>query len=412
MNFKCPPRNTTCQKGAATLLVTVILLALITLVSIYITKLGLLEAKTGANANRAKEALHHAQAGLDYGALMYLDQGSSFASGSLSVGGTSVAVSGVVSGSLYTLTATGESVDGTGEAVVQEGYGRIPVVDFGELPPLMSNGNFPPNGDFEIVANPNGGGTGVPVSAWVKAASGALTGSWSTCNVDEFLNEGTNNSGPAEDSKDPQSDGFTLCNNCKCSQAENPLCDTSIATSSPSDCSDIVEDSNIPDTFQNTFGIDPNLWADYRDSVADQTVECGDLNSSVGERFYEGGEKAGQLPLIWITGDCNIPANTQVGSYDYPIILVVHGDLQLSSNTVFFGIAFAFSDIYSASEDNDITINGGAIVYGVILVNTDVNLPTGTFVIVYSQNILEKLSNVVNDDKYIIGRRSGSWTDF
>jgi hypothetical protein len=197
MNSKSFHSHRKVERGAATLLVTVILLALITLVTVYIAKLGLLEVKTGANANRAKEALHHAQGGLDYGALMYLDQGSSFAAGSINVGGTSVAVSGVSSGSIYTLTATGESVDGTGAAVVKEGYGRIPVANFGELPPLMSNGNFPPNGDFEIVANPNGGGTGVPVSAWVKSASGALTGSWSTCNVDEFLNEGTNNDNPA-----------------------------------------------------------------------------------------------------------------------------------------------------------------------------------------------------------------------
>lgn len=402
------------QSGSATLLVTVILLALITLVTVYITKIGLLEVKTGANANRAKEALHHAQAGLDYGALMYLDQGSTFAAGSIAVGGTTVSVIGASSGGQYTITATGESVDATGNAVVKESYGRIPVVDFGELPPLMSNGNFPPSGTFSIVANPNGGGTGVPVSAWVD--SGTTTGgaSWQTCNVDEFLYEGNN----ATATHVEQDDGFILCDDCRCQQATNTICEAG-DVADPSDCIDVIEDSSIPDVFENTFGINvtgsgavPSAWSDYRDAVADQTIACGDLNSTVGDQFYSGGDKAGQLPLIWITGDCAIPANTQVGSYDSPIILVVHGDLTMNANSTFFGIMFAFSDIYTAAEDNNLQINGSPTVYGVILVNADVDLPNGSFTLVYSQNILEKLSNNVADDKYIIGRRAGSWTDF
>lgn len=84
----------------------------------------------------------------------------------------------------------------------------------------------------------------------------------------------------------------------------------------------------------------------------------------------------------------------------------------MNANSTFFGIMFAFSDIYTAAEDNDLQINGSPTVYGVILVNADVDLPNGSFTLVYSQNILEKLSNNVADDKYIIGRRAGSWTDF
>ncbi|MGB0205674.1 MAG: pilus assembly PilX family protein [Neptuniibacter sp.] len=408
MNSKIIRPNGRNQKGAATLLVTVILLALITLVTVYITKLGLLEVKTGANANRAKEALHHAQAGLDYGALRYLDEGSSFTSGALAVGGTSVAITAVVSGSLYTISATGISEDGTGTAVVQEGYGRVPIVDFGELPPLMSNGNFPPGGTFSIVGNPNGGGTGVPVSAWVASSATVGVASWQTCNMDEFLYEGTNSS----QTQSEQDDGFIRCDTCRCQQATNTLCEAGDVTN-PADCIDIVQQTDIPDTFENTFGVASTAWASYKAAAADETIACDDLNSSVGEQFYIG-DKQGQLPLVWITGNCSIPANTQVGSYDYPIILVVHGNLTMNSNSTFFGIMFSFSDIYTTTpaESFNITINGSPTVYGVILVNSNVNLPTGSFTLVYSQNILEKLSNAVDDDKYIIGRRSGSWTDF
>jgi len=396
------------QKGAATLLVTVVLLALITLVTVYITKLGLLEAKTGANANRAKEALHHAQAGLDYGALMYLDD-NSFTAGSLAVGGTTVNVTSVTSGGLYTLTATGESVDGTGNAVVQEGYGTIPLVDFGELPPLMSNGNFPPSGTFSIVANPNGGGTGVPVSAWVEEGTTTGGASWQNCNMDEFLYEGNNDS----QTKITHSDGFIQCDTCRCQQADNTLCDAK-DVSDPSDCIDVVEDLSIPDVFTNTFGIDPpdnGGWEAYK-AVAANIVSCADLNTTVGDQFYSGGAKEGQLPLLWVEGDCSIG---DTGSYDAPVIVVVHGDLTINANSEVFGIVFAFSDIYApapSNENNELKINGSPVVYGVILVNADVDLPNGSFTLVYSQNILEKLSNVSGNEFNIIGRRSGSWTDF
>jgi hypothetical protein len=407
MNSKLLPFNITYQRGSATLLVTVILLALITLVSVYITKLGLLEVKTGANANRAKEALHHAQAGLDYGALMYLDD-NSFTAGSLAVGGTTVNVTGVTSGSLYTITATGESVDGTGSAEVKEGYGRIPLVDFGELPPLMSNGNFPPSGTFSIVANPNGGGTGVPVSAWVEEGTTGGGASWQNCNMDEFLCEGNN----ASQAKITHSDGFIQCDDCRCQQADNPICDAK-DVADPSDCLDVVEDLTIPDVFQNTFGVSPadGGWEAYK-AVAATEVACADLNTTIGDQFYAGGANDGQLPLLWVDGDCTIG---DTGSYDAPVIVVVHGDLTINAGSKVFGIIFAFSDIYSpapSTENYNLKINGSPVVYGVMLVNADVDLPNGSFTLVYSQNILEKLSNVSGNEFYTIGRRSGSWTDF
>ncbi|MFW1677251.1 hypothetical protein ACFVYJ_05650 [Pontibacter sp. JAM-7] len=417
------------QQGAVTLLVTVLLLAIVTITTIYLAKVSLLETRTSANANRAKEALHHAQAGLDYGSMLYLDQGDSWADGTVTVvgldNGTSVSVRGDIASDLLTITASGASLDITGNATVKEGYGRFPIVDFGELPPLMSNGNFPPGGTFSIVGNPNGGGTGVPVSAWVETSTTVGVASWQTCNMDEFLYQGGN----AADTKVEQADGFVLCDDCRCQQADNTLCEAG-DVSDPSECLDIVEtsESAVPDVFENVFGIcvttacgasDDTPWQSFRDEFA-TLISCADfqaLGAAAGDPFYEGGAKAGQLPLYWITGDCSIPANTQVASYEKPIILVVHGDLTMNSNSTFFGIMFAFSDVYPdptavGVETNDITINGSPTVYGVILVNSEVNLPTGSFTLVYAQNILERLSNNAGSIRYGVGRRAGSWTDF
>ncbi len=406
------------ERGAATLLVTVILLALITLVTIYITKLGLLEVKTGANANRAKEALHHAQAGLDYGSLMYLDQGSSFAAGSVSVAGTSVMVTGTTSGGIYTITSSGESVDGTGGERVQEGYGRFPIFDIGELPPLMSNGNFPPGGSYSIVANPDGGGTGVPVSAWVASAATVGVGSWDTCNFDEFYYQGNN----AAITKTEPVDGFLRCDTCECSKADDQLC-SAVNGLQPSDCPDFVVESTVPDVFENLFRIEAEGWNTFRDSYAVQDIACADLDADIGDIFKSGGEYAGQLPLIWITGTCGTTAS-EIGSPHAPIILVVNGDLTISANTVFFGIAMSFSDKYvetegdngideaSGTEENwTLKLNGNSTVYGILLSNQNVDLPNGTFDLVYSNAILENLTPGDGDEEYVIGRRAGSWND-
>lgn len=409
MNFNMKRHLKNKQTGAATLLVTVVLLSLITLVSVYITKLGLLEAKTGANANRAKEALHHAQAGLDYGAMMHLDQGNSYAGGTISVAGTSVAISAIASGGLYTITASGESIDGTGAAQVEEGYGRFPIADFGKLPPLMSNGNFPPSGSFSIVTNPNGGGTGVPVSAWVEQSAAHGVGSWDSCNWDEFYYQGQN----AAKAK-TLLDGFLYCAQCECSKADDKLCTASNGVN-PGDCEDVVVEAGIPDVFENVFKISVDEWETYRDLVAVQNIACNALDEDTGDIFKSGGEYEGRIPLIWITGTCSIGG--QIGSPDAPIVLVVHGDLTISANSVFFGIAMSFSDDYTTDgngvdgEDFTLKTNGNSTVYGILLSNKNVDLPNGTFNLIYSKDVLENLGDSYDGEEFMIGRRTGSWND-
>ncbi|MFC6670997.1 hypothetical protein [Marinobacterium aestuariivivens] len=218
------------------------------------------------------------------------------------------------------------------------------------------------------------------------------------------------------------------CDTCRCQQADNTLCEAENGVD-PEVCEDIVVDECVPDTFENLFGVnvfdndtlpgpceaetgvvDPSLWTIYRDMGTQYGVACNDLDANTGDRFYSGGANEGDLPLIWIEGDCTIPANTQVGSYDHPFILVVHGDVTMNSNSSMYGILFAFSDVYTASEDFDITVNGSPVVYGVMVINGEVDLPTGSFTLVYSNNILEKLSNI-DGDYNELARFPGSWTD-
>ncbi|NVK39748.1 MAG: pilus assembly PilX N-terminal domain-containing protein [Oceanospirillaceae bacterium] len=419
------------QAGAATLFVTVIILALLTVIAAVSAKIGMFELKTAANTNRAKEALQVAQGGLDYGAMRYLDD-ASWAGESLEIPyggpGASVSVSATVTSGAVLIQAQGESIDTTGLARVEERFSRVPTIDVGELPPLMANGNFPPTGSLSIVTNPNGGGAGVPVSGWVEDGTKQGSASWQTCNVDEWLYEDQN----ASKVKSPQSDGFVLCHTCKCSQAINKICNAGDVTDAD-ECPDIVVNtSGIPDVFKNLFGVDPrdggdnspnpdengkDDWYEFLDAIVKVRLTgggnlCSGFGPTTGDQFYSAGV-AQTLPLIWVEGDCALPAGVEVGSYNSPFILFVHGDLTISANSVFYGIAFGFSDKYSnppSSETNALEIRGGAVVYGVVLTTDTVTSPTGNYTLVYSQNLLERITD--NGDKfYELTRYPGSWTD-
>ncbi|KEA64528.1 hypothetical protein ADIMK_0981 [Marinobacterium lacunae] len=413
------------QRGAATLIVAVVLLALLTITVLTVSRVTTLELKTGANTNRAKEAFHVAQGGLDYGAMKYVEDGSAWTpSGTTSVAipsgsETDAQVSIVVSGGFATITSVGESPDQTGSATIEEKYGIVPLLATGELPPLMANGNAAIKGTFSIVTNPNGGGDGVPVSVWAESAQTQGTGAWETCNLDEFLYAGGN----ASEVKG--GDAEWVCDDCSCDNAvpaNQKLCDSKVVAD-PEDCADIVADPCVPDTFENLFGpnvyadsaacggdsgVTPSAWQAYRELGMQYGVTCDDLGENTGEIFYSGGAYDGELPLIWIEGDCKLP--TRVGSENAPFILVVHGDITANAKTIIYGILFAFSDIYTASEEFSASFTGGATIYGAILVNSGPDHLNGNFTLVYANDLLDKLSN--DGEGYdSLARFPGSWTD-
>lgn len=279
-----------------------------------------------------------------------------------------------------------------GEATI-----ALPVSNFKKLGgspnvPLTTKSTFPPTGTGEIVANPNAGGVGVPLSAWVNDNAAChpgtdieSSGSWQTCELQEWYHTESRPEG-------------TTCtdNNCLCGPGGNDTeyflswkkgTDTNIGI-------DIIVDDTFPcDLFEYYFKVPRNLYATTIKAQARVMSDCTGL----------GPQSSG---LIWISGsECRLTANTVVGSPNFPVILV-----SAATNTVLAGGVEIYGVLYIFDGEDinaDLATLGGATVYGAVIVDAVIDKFQGTFQIVYSDAVLANASGIGG-----LGSVNGGWRDF
>ena len=382
------------QQGAATLLVTVVMLILLTISALTVSNLTTTELKVSSNLNRAKEAFYAAQAGLDEASLRHLSDATASVtneSGSVASGTYSYDLnsSGVI-------TSRGFSLDGEGKATLHQTVSVSDTIDYGATVPILSVGNVPTGGTFTIVANPNGGGDGVPVSAWSSSAGANGIASWQSCEYDEFL------SGLCTD----QPGGRLLC------EADESACSDFVTGDCPADPFETVFGEEIGSCSGGTWTYShPESISTYRDAYSG-LITCAELsNSDKLDAALETAKATGPrgLPALWIEGDCSVP---DIGNVDEPIILVVEGDLTLNGNVDFGGILFGFTDIYNGETDlNDVSIGGGALINGGLATNGNLIKVTGSATVAYSPEILTSLTSAASESKGLV-KSVGTWRDF
>ena len=382
------------QQGAATLLVTVVMLILLTISALTVSNLTTTELKVSSNLNRAKEAFYAAQAGLDEASLRHLsDATASVTNESGSV------VSGTYSYDLNSsgvITSRGFSKDGEGKATLHQTVSVSDTIDYGATVPILSVGDIPTGGTFTIVANPNGGGDGVPVSAWSSSAGANGIASWQSCEYDEFL------SGLCTD----QPGGRLLC------EADESACPDFVTGDCPADPFETVFGEEVGSCSGGNWSYShPESIATYRDAYSG-LITCGELSDPIKlTTALETAKATGPrgLPALWIEGDCSVP---DIGNADEPIILVVEGDLTLNGNVDFGGILFGFTDIYNGETDlNDVSIGGGALINGGLATNGNLIKVTGSATVAYSPEILTSLTSAASESKGLV-KSIGTWRDF
>jgi len=369
------------------------------------------------------------------------------------------------------LTATGAADTENTQAVVKESLATYRIINAPPDVPLVASSSITGLGDAEVVTNPNGGGTGIPISIWApgtihvdSASGGGSNASFATCQPDEFFQTGGANTGQctAPSTGAPCTyQGSTTCGpsgkGCSCSAIAKlvgnngspyglgvlsghfgtnavagpdllggagtggPLPPVQFFPVSPLNTPpNILDNSLFEYVFQTPVADANSILLDTDGNSVDDatdwekqnmkvitTAQCGALNDASGQKDSFKYLKKGD--------SCTLP-NAQVGSPLYPVVLVVQGDFKLG-NGVFFGIIFvrspaAIGQSLATTAGYSVQIQGNAQVYGAIIVEdgsgNSMKIAGGPEII-YDANTLRNIINGSGNTK--LGVMPGSWSD-
>lgn len=369
-------RGPTGQKGLATLTTVLLLLVVVTVVTVFTGRIKSFEHQIMLNEQNQLEAFAAAKAGISRGLSQLVEQPSwdGAAFNDTLEGQSTFTVSAVEqaiereSGTLrlYTFTSIGASADALGSSTQ-----TIQAIQYSVLAnppdvPLIVAGGLGVSGNFEVAANPNGGGEGVPLSIWTDLDVDLENGSGTTCGLQEF-SDGACSSSP---------------------YSEKGFKDSDILDNDPDFPTDLME---------YLFNIPEAEWPSLRADADERLNSCSTLNGS-------------STGLIWVDGDCSLSSNVIVGAVDQPVILVVtDGDLTMNGGAEVNGMVFSFRKPTTVA-DFEMDMAGGARVNGVVASNHQVGHSNGTYNSVYDADILAELEQ--NDAFQRVAVVPGSWRDF
>lgn len=426
MKTKLKPNFISKQRGAAVLLVSIVLLIGVTLITVFAARVGVMDQRISANEKRHAEAYAAAEAGLDE-TLSYVryalgngrdlydtsilhtcdgtevfsngksypcDDGDTFThvydlnTGTTIVEKTSmVADLDVGSFSSYifyndtkgeiTVVSQGNSEDETGSSTIQNAIGKISILTTGPIPPIMAPSSTL-SGSFTVVPNPNlkTPGSGVPISAWVSTYS--ASGDFKSCHSGDYLYGASGN----DVCTDLATEDEWAAETCNC-DLDHLLSDGNAGIQGY----DIVVEGpgGLPDPYEYVFGLTPKPTLQ---STSYQVDDCDGPTLSAVQALLDAGalrEKFGNR--VWIRGDCSMSNSDgvdRIGSKTNPIVLIVDGDTQINGNARhIWGLVFSFGNI---------DIQGAPTVHGSLVAAAGKELGgNGTYDQVYDEDVFSSL---------------------
>ncbi len=387
------------QRGAATLVATLSVLALTTLMVTYAARSILLEQKITNNDVRSRQAFEAAEAGLS-AAVEYMSHGrdrngdgildanvfDTDGDGIGDVNTTAVGTGRVVvtttdlSGGALTMmriVSRGFSDDSTASRTITRSFSALDPLPNLPSNPLITRGSTVISGAATVI-NPEGHST-----------------IWSGGDVDLGSNNATHTE--TADASDP---AYPLCMDTA------RTCTTVSTSNKVSEGFDIIErDSSLeqlsPDEFfENFLGMPPET---YRETMV--TLETTGANADADVQLATN-------EIIWVEGDVTFDNNTTVGcavvvtganvcsaANTKPSILIVNGNATFMGTPHFYGLVFVIGSI---------NVTGNSTVYGALMAGgTITNTTSGSLQITYDSSILGLLRMIGR-----LGSVSGSWRDF
>ncbi len=289
-----------------------------------------------------------------------------------------------------------------GRAAVAKPLGKFQILAGAPTVPLVTKSVFPPNGTALVVPNPNGGGVGVPISAWVNdntnytdnsLPSGPRTcdsdanailssGTWNTCELQEWYGREAVPPGTACDQPPGQ---------CSCTNEES--ISYKVTGQNTVLGIDIVIDGAFPcDLFHTFFNVEDTAYSSVKSSFPQVLDDCSTLDAT-------------SSGLIWISGDtCNLN-NATLGSPANPIVIVSAAtSTRITGTVTIFGLVYIFDGEDAAAEFSGA---GTGEIYGALIVDAAMDQFTGTVNVVYARDVLIKAA-----DQGGYGVMSGGWRDF
>lgn len=355
------------QNGAATLLITTIVMVCITLLVLFAANYGTFQQKMSANSNRNQQAYEAAEAGLEYG-INYLKQNSATILAS-PVSGFIQAYSNIstnnvalANGAHYTITytnptanvytiikvsSTGTSDDNTASRTMSQLVAFGSILAKSPTNPLTVKGNISLGGSSNITNTENnntiksGGTVTISGSSETHTASGGSNSSNLNSDVQQNVSS--------------------------------------------------IANQSTTDYFASYFGV----------SAATVKSNANYTYSNLGDYSSVLNGKTGSL--IWIdqsSGTANIGSSTTIGTALSPVILVINGNLKISSSTQIYGLVFV---VGTATVD----IVGSTTLTGGLVTTSDLSI-TGSSAITYSSTVLSTTQNLMS----YYAKIPGSWKDF
>jgi len=357
------------QFGFATLTMIAIVLLMMTVLAVVGTKTAVTEQKVAANEYRAKQAFEAAEAGLEFGQVYadqnratllldtnnngYIDSYSSAYTSNVSLANStsySLIFTNPIANdfNMIEITSIGTSPDGTVSRTVRQLFASYTLFSNGPFATLVSKGAVDFSGDLTIT------NTTSPTTIW-SGGGVSLTGSAET--------DAGNGNGSSSGNI-----GTDIQQN-----------DTNLST---------LTDDAFFETFVGTTR-----------AVARETANLVYTNNT--NTNYSSLLDGVQGKLIWIeqtAGNAVLNGGT-IGSVDFPVVLIINGNLSVSGNVMIYG-AIYIANNFTNNGAGTVQVNGAMIVEGT---TTATGTPDVTYNPTIFDNINEKLGSFV--------KVPGSWRD-